>query len=312
MKIAVLNGGDSSEREVSLRSGLCCAKALRALGHESTLIDTADHSYPELLASGGYDVAFMALHGGAGESGFAQAVCEELMLPYTHSGVKASAIAMDKALSKFCYRNANVSTPTYCCIKAPETTPTFEAACKTLDSKTIVAKPTCGGSSVGVFIISNTDEWAHAMTELRESNQDVIVEQYIDGIEVTVPFMRTTDGSVYRFPVVEAVPAQGFYDYTAKYSPGGCKHVCPARISPAETEECMRLAEASYDAIGCSGLARTDMLVDGNGKVWVLETNTIPGMRPDSLAAHAAEYIDMNFEELIEAMLKDAHLKGYQ
>jgi D-alanine-D-alanine ligase len=276
--IAVLMGGWSAERDVSLRSGKACAAALTALKP---------------------DIALNVLHGRPGEDGTLQGLLEILGIAYSHSGVLASALAMQKQYAKALFRAAGVP------VAEDRVLSRFEAAKAHVMAPPYVVKPVAEGSSVGVFIV--TAEHPHPPQELYRDDwpfgETVMVERYIPGKELTCAVLgdRALD-------VIEIVPATRFYDYEAKYAAGGSKHLLPASILPNVYQEVRRLSLAAHSALGCRGVSRADFRYDdlGTGKLFCLEVNTQPGMTETSLVPELAAYAGMPFDELVQWMVEDA------
>jgi D-alanine-D-alanine ligase len=300
--VAVLMGGWSAEREVSLRSGKYCAEALERLGHRVTQIDVA-RDIATVLASLKPDVALNALHGRPGEDGSLQGILEILAIPYTHSGVMASAVAMQKDVAKILFRAASVPVPEGIIASR------FAAAKSHLLPPPYVIKPVAEGSSVGVFIV--TPEHTHPPQELTrhdwEYGEQVMVETYIAGKELTCAVMGSE-----ALGVIEILSATRFYDYEAKYAPGGSKHVLPAEVSSFVYQEVRRLALAAHGALGCRGVSRADFRyddrVEGVGGLFCLEVNTQPGMTETSLVPELAAHAGITFDELVRWMIEDASL----
>jgi D-alanine-D-alanine ligase len=297
-KIAVLMGGLSAERDVSLVSGAKVAAALRARGHEVIEIDPAQAYWPEAVKAAAPDLAFNALHGEWGEDGRIQGVLEYMRLPYTHSGVLASALAMDKQRAKAVLNAAGIACPDGLIANR------FEAAKTHLMVPPYVAKPNAQGSSVGVLIVR---EGANRPPEALGSDawpygDEVLIERFIPGRELTTAVLGER-----ALAVTEITPKTAFYDYEAKYADGGSVHQVPADI-PAEVERaCLDAALKAHDVLGCRGLTRSDFRYDvETGQVWLLEINTQPGMTPTSLAPEQAAYCGISFEDLVEWMAEDA------
>ena len=299
--VAVLLGGLSSEREVSLVSGAACAKALEASGAKVTRVD-AGRDIAQVLTALKPDVVFNALHGEWGEDGCVQGILETLQLPYTHCGVLASALAMDKAKSKAVMAAAGVVVPGGGLFNR------FEAAREHVMPPPYVVKPNAEGSSVGVFLVfegANSppqDLVAPSWT----FGDEVMIEPYIAGFELSVAVM---DGKA--LTVTEIVPKTGFYDYDAKYGDGGSSHVVPARIPADVAEQAMRLAQAAHAALGCRGVTRSDFRYDDIKNLLVLlEVNTQPGMTPTSLVPEQAAHLGSGFEDLVCWIVEDAYGRG--
>jgi D-alanine-D-alanine ligase len=296
--VAVLMGGWSAEREVSLRSGKACADALGRRGYRVTPIDVG-RDIAATLTAVKPDVALNVLHGRPGEDGTLQGLLEILGIPYSHSGVMASAVAMQKDYAKAMFRAADVP------VAEDRVVSRFEAARAHVMAPPYVVKPIAEGSSVGVFVVTAQhpnppqelfrDDWAFG--------EMVMVERYIPGKELTCAVLgdRALD-------VIEIVPTTRFYDYEAKYAAGGSKHVLPAPLLPNVYQEVRRLALAAHSALGCRGVSRADFRYDesGTGKLVCLEVNTQPGMTETSLVPELAAYAGIAFDELVQWMVEDA------
>jgi D-alanine-D-alanine ligase len=300
--VAVLMGGWSAEREISLRSGKACADALMRRGYRVTRIDVG-RDIAAVLTTVNPDVALNVLHGRPGEDGTLQGILEILAIPYTHSGVMASAVAMQKDVAKALFTAAAVPVPTGSVVSR------LEAAKGHVLAPPYVIKPIAEGSSVGVFIVR--EDHAHPPQELTRADwpygERVIVEQYIPGKELTCAVMGAE-----ALGVIEIVPTVRFYDYEAKYAPGGSKHLLPAPISPFVYQEARRLALAAHRALGCRGVSRADFRyddrVEGTGGLVCLEVNTQPGMTETSLVPELAAHAGITFDELVQWMVEDASL----
>jgi len=296
--VAVLMGGWSAEREVSLRSGKACAEALARVGYRVSTID-AGRDVAAAITAAKPDVALNVLHGRPGEDGTLQGVLEILGVPYSHSGVLASAVAMHKVFAKAIFRSAGI--PVADEIVASR----FAAAQSHLMPPPYVIKPIAEGSSVGVFIV--TEAHPHPPQELYRDDwafgEQVLIERYVPGKELTCAVIgdRPLD-------VIEIVPATRFYDYEAKYTAGGSRHVLPAQILPNVYQEVRRLALAAHNALGCRGVSRADFRYDdrGTGKLVCLEINTQPGMTETSLVPELAAFAGITFDELVRWMVEDA------
>ncbi|MFZ5670144.1 MAG: D-alanine--D-alanine ligase [Pseudomonadota bacterium] len=299
--VAVLMGGLSSEREVSLVSGAACATALESLGARVSRVD-AGRDLAQVLAALKPDVCFNALHGAWGEDGCVQGVLETLAIPYTHCGVLASALAMDKAKSKAVLAAAGVAVPGGGLYNR------LDAAERHVMPPPYVVKPNAEGSSVGVFLVF---EGANSPPqELRSPNwvygEEVMIEPYVAGLELAVAVM---DGKA--LTVTEIVPRTGFYDYEAKYSEGGSEHVVPARMPPEDFDRALRLAETAHAALGCRGVTRSDLRYDPVKRLLVLlEVNTQPGMTPTSLVPEQAAHLGVAFDQLVLWIVEDAYARN--
>jgi D-alanine-D-alanine ligase len=291
-RIAVLLGGRSAEREVSLVSGRECVAALRKEGFDVVEID-AGHDLPEALLRARPDVVFNALHGRWGEDGCVQGLLEWLKLPYTHSGVLASALAMDKTRAKQVFEAAGLPVADSLQVSADEA-----RRAHPMEPPYVVKNE---GSSVGVYLVA---EGANGPAQLGpEMPETVMVERYVPGRELTVTVMGD------RALAVTDIVADGWYDYHAKYSPGGSRHVVPADIPAEITDACLDIALRAHGALGCRGVSRSDFRWDesrGLGGLVILETNTQPGMTPTSLAPEQAAHCGISFGELVRWMVEDA------
>ena len=298
--VAVVMGGWSPEREVSLSSGRECAKALVDRGYEVRVID-AGCDLPALLRAlkPRPDVIFNALHGVGGEDGTVQGVFEMLGVPYTHSGVLASAIAMHKPTAKAIFRDAGLPVAEGV-VACPE-----ELAEHDPMPAPFVVKPTNQGSSVGVRIVRiNDNSWREEVTEWRFGSE-VLVERFVPGRELTVAVMGDR-----ALGVCEIVPRGAFYDYTAKYAAGGSDHLIPAPIPAAIYDQSLDIALRAHRALGCRGVSRADLRYDdtagGCGRLYLLEVNTQPGMTPTSLVPDIARHIGIGFDELVAWIVDNA------
>ena len=293
-KVAVLMGGPSAEREVSLVSGRECAKALREEGYDVTVLD-AGQDIAERLRAIAPDVVFNALHGRWGEDGCVQGILEWLHIPYTHSGILASSLAMDKERTKDVYRAHGLPVvPSLLASKA-------DVSAEHVMAPPYVVKPYNEGSSVGVYIVQ---EAANGPPKLDENMPEtVMVEAYAAGRELTTTVMGD------QALTVTEIITEGWYDYDAKYTEGGSRHVCPADIPQDIFDLCMEYAVTAHQALGCRGVSRTDYRWDearGAEGLVLLETNTQPGMTPTSLSPEQARAVGMSFGALCAWMVEDA------
>jgi D-alanine-D-alanine ligase len=300
-KVTVLMGGVSAERDVSLDSGKACAKALSEIGFDVTSLDAKDDFIEKLIKSKP-DKVFNDLHGRFGEDGSIQGLLEHLKIPYTHSGVLSSAIAMDKLTSKKIFKEANISSPEYQVIKTVEDFQNSKIAYP------CVVKPNNEGSSVGVYIFN----------EPKKSNEDTIVtllkkynflilEKYIPGREIQVAVMGSK-----ALGGIEIVPTRSFYDYEAKYSANAkTKHMIPVKINEADYKKILDMALQAHNILGCRGVTRSDFRYnesDKVNKIFILEVNTQPGMTSLSLVPEIANYYGISFNELVKWIINDASI----
>ncbi|NWG92020.1 MAG: D-alanine--D-alanine ligase [Parvularculaceae bacterium] len=298
-RIAVLKGGWSPEREVSLNSGAACAKALRSKGYDAIEID-AGRDLPDQLKEARPDAVFNALHGQWGEDGCVQGLLEVMGIPYTHSGVLASSLAMDKQRTKLVLQGAGVPSPEGRVISR------FEAAGGHAMEPPYVIKPNAQGSSVGVHIIRKGDNRppSELTSDKWSLGDEVLVEKFIPGRELTVAVMGDR-----ALCVTEITTSLAFYDYEAKYAPGGSEHVLPARVPEAIAQRCLELALKAHQSLGCRGVTRSDFRYDETAKgeqVYFLEVNTQPGMTATSLTPEQAAYNNISFPDLCQWIIEDA------
>jgi D-alanine-D-alanine ligase len=298
-RVAVLLGGRSAEREVSLVTGHGCAAALRDEGFDVIEIDARD-DLPAQLVAAKPDAVFNALHGRFGEDGSVQGLLEILRIPYTHSGILASALAMHKERAKDVFRAAGIPVAKSIVVDRRE------AAQNHLMEPPYVIKPVNEGSSVGVFIIRKGDNRppAELGSDTWTLSNDMMVEEFVPGRELTVTVMGGK-----ALAVTEITTSLEFYDYEAKYAAGGSRHALPAKIESSIAEEALLLSERAHAALGCRGVSRTDIRFDDTGgkrRLVVLETNTQPGMTPTSLVPEQAAYAGMSYGGLCRWIVEDA------
>jgi len=327
LKVAVLMGGNSSERDISLWTGRQIVEALDPAKYTIYALDTAtgrkllDGSYAvgELTYRHGNeltpinslielpladdnskpDVVFIALHGPGGEDGTVQGMLEVLNLPYTGSKVLASALAMDKAMTKRVLTAGGIRMPADITLKGADDIRRSELRSITLP---LVIKPNTQGSTIGMTVVRDLDDLDAALEKAFDLDNTVILEQFVEGVEISVPVLGNDILEV--LPAVEILPKSGFYDYEAKYTAGATEEICPARLSAAVSEEAARLAQLSHELLGCRGMSRTDMIVDSAGRPWVLEVNTIPGMTPYSLLPLSAKVAGYSFAGLLDRIIE--------
>lgn len=295
-KIGVLMGGISAEREVSLRSGMAALGALRSLGYNAIGID-AGRDICSVLSKEKVEVAFLALHGGFGEDGSIQGLLDVMGIPYTGSGVLASALAMDKAASKIVFIHHGIPTPRF------EVARSVQEALKSplIEAPAFVVKPVREGSSVGVGIVRERQGLEDALRSALSFGGGAVIEEYIEGKEVQIGILggRALGG-------VEVRPKRGFYDYEAKYTPGLTEYILPPELDERTYERAKDAALRAHTALGCRGGTRVDLLIERGGNPFVLEVNTIPGMTETSLLPKIARLAGMDFPSLMESMLKEA------
>ncbi len=301
LHVAVLMGGISPEREVSLSSGRMCADALEGQAARVTRVD-AGRDLAQVLAELKPDVALNALHGVWGEDGCVQGILETLQIPYTHSGVLASAVAMDKDKSKAVLKAAGIVVP------GGGLFDRHDVATRHVIPPPYVIKPNAEGSSVGVYLVREAAD--RPVAEVGEPGwtygEQVMVEPFIRGNELAVTVLGEKSGPR-ALTVTDITPTKGFYDYEAKYAPGGSRHVLPADLPAHVFEAALRISERAHTALGCRGVTRSDFRYDDlNDDLVLLEVNTQPGMTPTSLAPEQAAFTGMAYVDLVRWMVEDA------
>jgi D-alanine-D-alanine ligase len=294
-RIAVLMGGMSTEREISLKSGAAVAGALRERGHDVVEIDVGP-DLPERLRSEGAEVAWLALHGAFGEDGCVQGLLEIMRIPYTGSGVRGSAIAMDKIATKRLLKDTGVQLPADAVWRRGQPIPADLGY-------PVVAKAPDGGSTIGIAICSDEAALREALSDTEVFEDEVLLEAFIAGEEITVALLEGEPQ-----PVVSIRPTEGFFDFEAKYTKGQTEYLVPAPIDPEIAATAQAHAQIAFRAIGLSGVARADFIIDDTGCPWFLEINTIPGMTATSLTPMAAKAAGIDFPDLVELQLKTAKL----
>mgnify|MGYP001247269324 CR=1 FL=1 len=299
--IALLCGGISSEREVSLKSGEQVLQALDKNKYEVRRYDTQT-DLPRLVADAKQiDAALIILHGPYGEDGTVQGLLELLDIPYQGAGVLGSALAMNKLAAKQLYERAGIPVPPYVIARRNDPV-SAEQLVKRLGLP-LVFKPVVGGSSIGMSIVRSADQIPQALVKAFDQDGTVLVEGYIKGIEITAGVLG--NDSLEALPLIEIVPdaKHEFFDYVAKYTAGATQEICPARISPALTEKAQSYARMAHQALFCRGYSRTDMILCGE-EIFVLETNTIPGMTRTSLLPQAAQVAGISFSQLLDRLIE--------
>ena len=293
-RVAVLMGGASAEREVSLRSGAAVAAALREAGVDARAIDWDGTLTADSFSNDGFDRYFIALHGRGGEDGQIQAVFDLLGRPYTGSGVLGCALAMDKIRTKLVWRGAGLPTPA------------FERACAESDAATsgralglpVFVKPAHEGSSIGISKVEFADDLGTAIEFARRYDDEVLIERAVSGGEYT---MAIVDGEA--LPIIKLETPRSFYDFEAKYSSDDTRYICPCGLAPSTVEDITSIGLRAFEAIGLRGWGRVDFMVDEDDKPWLIEINTVPGMTDHSLVPMAARHAGMDFPQLVVAIL---------
>lgn len=302
-RIGVLMGGLSAERDVSLKSGNAVHRALLNLGYDAVAIDVG-RDLAQVLTSEGVQTAFIALHGRYGEDGCVQGLLELMGIPYTGSGVLASALAMNKLYAKQAFAAAGLLTTPFVALQRGDSIMPGDLPFKL----PVVVKPVQEGSSVGVSIVKGEASFAPALDEAFRYDRIVLVEQYVKGQEVQVGILNDRPVGA-----IEIIPKNEFYDFEAKYTDGMAEHVFPARLSPEVYAAVQERGLAAHRALGCDGYSRVDFLVTSNNDFYLLEVNTLPGMTALSLLPEIARKgAGLSFEELVEEIVAGARLKTGQ
>jgi D-alanine-D-alanine ligase len=300
--LILLCGGSSGERDISLISGKGVERALRDEGFPVEVLDPADRGFLSKFSSAvesGTKAVFICLHGKGGEDGTVQGLCELVKIPYTGPGVLASALAMDKARSKVMYAANSLPTPNSLSISRGSTW-NIDQIVSAVGEKCVV-KPATEGSAIGVTIVHESDDLSAAIESALSIDDLVIVERFVEGTEITVAVLGNDEP--FALPVIEIVPRNEFYDFDAKYSNGGAKHIIPARLDEQAMLASERNAILAHKALGCTGVSRSDFIVDDEGTPWILETNTIPGMTETSLLPDAASKLGISYRQLCHMLI---------
>ena len=298
--IVVLMGGLSGERKISLLTGKACSKALKKKGYKVVDLDAKGY-FVEKLKKLKPKIVFNALHGKYGEDGFVQSILESLKIPYTHSGVLSSSLAMDKELSRLIFIKNNLKVPKYFLLQKDHEGNLNKKINNKKIKFPIVIKPINEGSSLGVSICKNKKQFTSKYKKLKENYDRILVEEYIPGREIQVAVMGEK-----ALGAIELVPRRQFYDYTAKYSnTAQTQHIMPAPLSPKKYKEILGLAKKAHKLLGCRGITRSDFRFFKN-KFYLLETNTQPGLTKLSLVPEIAQYCGIKFEDLVVWMTENA------
>ena len=303
--IGVLMGGQSAEREVSLRTGAAVHRSLVRRGYDAVAVDVGPTLFQDLREQK-IAVAFLALHGPGGEDGAIQGFLETLGIPYTGSGVQASAIGMHKVTTKTLLAVADIPVPAGTVVKRGKTVSSAALLRRAKLRWPVVVKPASQGSTIGVTIVRKPSQWREALALAHRYDTDAMVEAYIPGHEVTVSIIGRRHAAPLVLPAVEIVAPGGFYDFAAKYEKGKTQYLCPAPLSAAVTREIRKLALRTYEVLGCEGAARVDFRITPRGRPFVLEINTAPGMTETSLLPMAAAKATIEYDELTERILESA------
>lgn len=304
-RIGVLMGGQSAERDVSLRTGAAVHGALMRRGYDVTAIDVGPSLYKELVDRD-VKIAFLALHGLGGEDGSIQGFLESIRIPYTGSGVRASAIGMHKVVTKTILSQHGIPVPAGGVVTRGEDVSAARVLKAAKLTWPVVVKPPSQGSTIGVSIVRKPSQWKEALALAHRYEDEAMIEAYIPGHEVTVGVVAGPGGRLEAFPPVEIVAPDGFYDFSAKYQKGRTQYLCPAPLSAKVARRIRELAIVTYRALDCEGAARVDFRVTARGMPYVLEINTVPGMTETSLLPMAAARAGVTYEALTERILYSA------
>lgn len=302
-KVALLAGGTSGERPISLKSAAGATEALQEAGYEVEQLDPAEKESLQKLIDGDYQVAFLCLHGKGGEDGAIQGFLQTVGIPYTCSGIFGSAVSIDKARAKVFYEKEGIPTPQSMTIKRGDDY-SIEQIQGELGQK-VVVKAATEGSSIGVYIVDTAEALREALEEALQIDTKVVLERYIAGKELTCVVLGEGDAAQ-ALPIIEIIPQNDSYDFESKYAPGGSEHICPARLDDADAERIQQFAVQAHNALGCAGVSRTDFIIQDDGSVWALETNTVPGMTKTSLLPDAVRAVGVSFPELCTIMVESA------
>ncbi|MET3117909.1 D-alanine-D-alanine ligase [Undibacterium sp. GrIS 1.8] len=303
-KVGVLFGGRSAEREISIMSGTGVLAALKTKGVDAHGFDTGERSLADLAAEK-FDRVFIALHGRFGEDGSLQGVLEQLGIPYTGSGVMASAIAMDKIFTKKIWQNHQLTTPAYEVLNA-------ETELRLVPDRLslpLILKPPHEGSTIGITKVNGYSDMKDAYALAAQFDDEVLAEEFIQGRELTVAILGTGK-EAYALPIIEIVAPQGNYDYQNKYFTDDTKYLCPAPLDDALSEQIRQMSVDAYRAVNCEGWARVDVLLRASdNQAFLIEVNTSPGMTGHSLVPMAARAVGLSYEDLCLKILQSARLK---
>lgn len=307
-KIVVVMGGTSTEAEVSRRTGTAILNALKSKGYNAEGMELVPKTFANDIQKSGCAMVFNALHGKFGEDGLLQGTLDMLGIPYTGSGVLAAAVTMDKAASKRVFVAEGISTPRSRTYYSYEMKRGLAAEIEAEFSLPMVVKAASQGSSIGVYIVESHEELKNALVQAFKYNDEVLVEEFIRGRELTVAVWGNEEEKE-AFPIIEITTLTGRYDYDSKYTKGASAHIIPAPMSEEKTKEIQELAVKTFTACGCKGVARVDMMLSEDEVPYVIEVNSVPGMTETSLVPDAARAMGIEFPELCERMLEMAGFK---
>ncbi len=305
-RIAVLMGGRSSEREISLKTGQAVLQALLRRGYDAVAIDVGDRLYRDLQEQK-VAMAFLSLHGPGGEDGLVQGFLETIGIPYTGSGVRASAVGMHKVMTKTVLAAHGIPFPPGTVIREGNRPSLAKVLKEAKLQLPIVVKPVSQGSTIGVTIVRRATQWKEALALAHRYDPEAMVEGYIPGHEATVSLLGAAPDKVNVLPAIEIVAPEGFYDFAAKYQQKGkTQYLCPAPFPNKVLQKIRELAHRSYEVLGCEGAVRVDFRITPRGQPYVLEINTAPGMTATSLLPMAAAEAGIGYDDLVERILQSA------
>lgn len=296
-KVAVLAGGNSAEREVSLRSGAAVHEALQSAGADAVLFDPAQQPLADLIGMG-VNRVFIALHGRGGEDGQIQGALASLGLPYTGSGIMACALSMDKCRTKALWKGMGLPTAPAVTVQSSQMSSVDCAQLLAELGGHVMVKPAHEGSSIGMGMASNAEELALALAAAAEFDSDMLVETWLSGPEYTVAILGTK-----ALPAIKVQTPHAFYDYAAKYQDNTTQYICPAELSAQQEQSVRALAEAAFFAVGAKGWGRVDLMMNAAGELQLLELNTVPGMTAKSLVPMAAREVGLSLTDLVLEVL---------
>jgi D-alanine-D-alanine ligase len=305
-KIGVLAGGISSEREISLKTGINIFESLKRSGYNADFIDVGDDLLEKVRS---IDIAFLALHGRYGEDGTVQGLLELLKIPYTGSGVLSSAVVLDKILSKKIFILENIPTPPFIELDLNGPMPELDSLKEDVEIKTgypLVVKPNSEGSTIGIRTVYDGSQLEDGIKEAAEYDKRILLEKYIKGRELTVGIIGSEPEAL---PIIEIKPKSGFFDFDSKYKKDLTEYIIPADIDEKTAENIIEISMSCHKILGCSGISRVDFILDSEGIPYVLEINTMPGMTSTSLVPMAADAAGISFDLLVEIILESAKLK---
>ncbi len=304
-RIGVLMGGRSSERDISLKTGQAVYQALIRLGYDAVAIDVTDRLHHD-LEDQQVAIAFLSLHGPGGEDGTIQGFLETMGIPYTGSGVRASAVGMHKVVTKTLLAGHGISVAPGTVVREGDRASLAKILREAHLDLPIVVKPVAQGSTIGVTVVRRAGEWKEALALAHRFDSEAMVESYIPGHEATVSLLGSAAGGVNVLPAIEIVAPEGFYDFSAKYQKGKTQYLCPAPFPPKVTRQVSDMAHRTYEVLGCEGAARVDFRITPRGRPYVLEINTVPGMTETSLLPMAAAQVGIRYDALVERILGSA------